>query len=80
VARNSLCSAAALFVMVFLPSSASASLIGAGTRAAAPLGTELLQEARCQRICRPQDRVCDHFPDGRLICRPAPCRVICHRR
>jgi hypothetical protein len=80
VARNSLCSAAALFAMVFLPSSTSASLIGAGTRAAVPLGTELLQVVRCQRICRPQDRVCDRFPDGRLICRPAACRVICHRR
>jgi hypothetical protein len=78
--RNPLCSAAALFVMVFLPNSASASLIGAGTRAVAPPEAGLLQEARCQRICRPQDRVCDRFPDGRLICRPAACRVICHRR
>jgi hypothetical protein len=78
--QNRLCSAAALLVMVFLPSSASASPIGAGTRAAAPSEAVLLQEARCQRICRPQDRVCDQFPDGRLICRPAACRVICHRR
>ena len=78
--RNPLCSAAALLAMVFLPSSASASLIGAGTRAVAPSDVGLLQEARCQRICRPQDRVCDRFPDGRLVCRPAACRVICHRR
>ena len=78
--RNALCSAAALIATAFLPSSASASLIGACTRAAAPPETVLLQEAGCQRICRPQDRVCDRFPDGRIVCRPAACRVICHRR
>jgi hypothetical protein len=65
--RNPLCSAAALLAMVFLPSSASASPIGVGTRAAAPPKVGLLQE-------------CDRFPDGRMICRPAACRVICHRR
>jgi hypothetical protein len=52
--QNRLCSAAALVAMVFLPSSVSASLIGAGTRAAAPPEAGLLQEARRQRICRPQ--------------------------
>ncbi len=78
--QNRLCSAAALFAMVFLSSSASANPLGAGTRVVAPGEVGLLQEARCQRICRPQDRVCDRFPDGRLICRPAPCRVICTRR
>jgi hypothetical protein len=78
--RNPLCSAAALAAMVFLPSSASASPIGAGARAAVPPKAGLLQEARCQRICRPQDRVCDRLPDGRMVCRPAACRVICHRR
>jgi hypothetical protein len=78
--QNRLCSAAALIAMVSLPSSVSASLIGAGTRAAAPPEAGLLQEARCQRICRLQDRVCDRFPDGRVVCRPAACRVICHRR
>jgi hypothetical protein len=78
--QNRLCSAAALVAIVFLPNSASASPIGAGTRAAAPSDVGLLQEVRCQRICRPQDRVCDRFPDGRMICRPAACRVICTRR
>ena len=76
--RNPLCSAAALLAMVLLSSSASGSPIGVGTRAAAPPKVALLQEVRCQRICRPQDRVCDRFPDGRLVCRPAVCRVICH--
>ena len=52
--QNRLCSAAALIAMVSLPSSVSASLIGAGTRAAAPPEAGLLQEARRQRICRPQ--------------------------
>jgi hypothetical protein len=78
--RNPLCSAAALLAMVVLPSSVSASLIGAGTRAAAPSDVGLLQEVGCRRIRRFQDRVCDRFPDGRMICRPAACRVICHRR
>jgi hypothetical protein len=78
--RNPLCSAAALLAMVVLPSSVSASLIGAGTRAAAPSDVGLLQEVGCRRICRFQDRVCDRFRDGRMICRPAVCRVICHRR
>jgi hypothetical protein len=71
--RNPLCSAAALLAMVVLPSSVSASLIGAGTRAAAPSDVGLLQEVQCQRICRFQDRVCDRFPDGRVVCRPAAC-------
>ena len=78
--RNPLCSAAVLLAMVFLPSPASASLIGVGTRAAVPPDVGLLQVVRWQRICRPQDRVCDRFPDGRLVCRPAACRVICHHR
>ena len=78
--RNPLCSAATLFAMVFLPTSASASPIGVGTSAAVLPKAALLQVAGCQRICRPQDRVCDRFPDGRLVCRPAACRVICHHR
>ena len=78
--RNPLSSAAALVAMVFLPNSASASPIGAGTRVVVPPAPGLLQEARCQRICRPQDRVCDRFPDGRIICRPAPCQVTCDPR
>ena len=78
--RNPLRSAAALLALMFLSSSASASPIGAGTRAAVLPKAALLQEARCQRICRPQDRVCDRFPDGRMICRPAACQVICDRR
>jgi hypothetical protein len=75
-----LCSVAVLFAIAVLPGSAFASHIGASTRAAVPPSGMLLQGVRCQRICRPQDRVCDRSPDGRMICRPAPCRVICHRR
>ena len=78
--QNRLCCAAALFAIVLLSRSASGSPLGVGTRAAAPPKVGLLQEARCQRICRPQDRVCDRFPDGRMVCRPAAFRVICHRR
>ena len=42
--QNRLCSAAALIALVSLPSSVSASLIGAGTRAAAPPRAGLLAE------------------------------------
>jgi hypothetical protein len=78
--QNPLCFAAALFAMAFLSGSASASPIGSGTRAAVPPQAVLLQEARCQRLCRPQDRVCDRFSDGRMVCRPAACRVTCRHR
>jgi hypothetical protein len=49
--RKPMCFAAALFAMAFLSGSASASPIG--TRAAVPPKAVLLQEVRCQWICRP---------------------------
>jgi hypothetical protein len=61
-----LCSAVALFAMALQSSSASASPISAGTRAAVLPGASLLQEVRCQRPCRPQGRQ----SGCRTICSP----------
>ncbi len=54
--RKSLCSVAVLLAIAFLAGPASASPLGASTRAAVSPGASLLQEVRCQRVCRPQGR------------------------
>ena len=59
-----MCSVAALLAMASLP--ASASPLGAGTRAAVPAEAPLLQEAQCQQVYHLQDR---HYVPS-VICSP----------